>query len=157
MAKKIVGWALEPLRLLGAGIPALVMYVGRNKKRPEFWLRFAAYAIPLAFLLYVLYINFLPFGYHKTFTIQVGGPQDTSGAFHLEPSRNLSERKTAPDGTTYREFSGTINAVFDPGVVLKNAKITVSVDGGPGISVIPPQIDFDPSKVKWDYSWDFSK
>ncbi|MFM2423975.1 MAG: hypothetical protein RLZZ70_364, partial [Candidatus Parcubacteria bacterium] len=31
-----------------------------------------AYGIPLAFLAYVLYVNYLPFGYNKTFTIDVG-------------------------------------------------------------------------------------
>src|SRR3989344_1199 len=142
-------------KVLLQGIPIRLQAI--TLRRPEFWLRFAAYAIPLAFLLYVLYINFLPFGYNKSFSINVGAPGDSSGPLYLEPSRNLSERKTAPDGTTYREFSGTINAVFNPGVVLKNANITVSIKGGEGISIIPPHIDFDPVSVKWDYSWDFSK
>ncbi len=131
-------------------------WIKTSYKTPEFWLRVAAYGIPLAFLLYVLYWNFLPFGYNKTFTIQVGGPNDTSGEFYLEPSRNLSERKTASDGTTYRELNGTAYAVFKPKAVLKDAKITVSVEGE-GVSIIPPQIDFDPDSVQWDYSWDFSK
>src|SRR3989338_2800467 len=71
-------------------------------REPKFWLTFAAYAIPLAVLLYVLYINFLPFGYNKTFVINVGAQDDTSGEFRLDPSRYLSDRKTANDGTIYR-------------------------------------------------------
>ncbi|MGC9599102.1 MAG: LamG-like jellyroll fold domain-containing protein [Minisyncoccia bacterium] len=127
-------------------------------RTPEFWLTFAAYAIPLAFLLYVLYINFLPFGYSATYTINVGtlGDTDASKAFYLEPSRNLSGSMTATDGSTYREFSGIINTVFNPNVVLKNANVTVSVSGGQGISIIPPQINFDPTSVRWDYAWDFA-
>ena len=125
-------------------------------KSPVFWVRFTAYAIPLAFLLYVLYWNFLPFGYNETFTINVGSSNDTSGEFYLEPSKNLSERKTAPDGTTYRELNGMATAVFKPKAVLKNAKITVEVMGS-GVSLIPPVIDFDPNSIKWDYSWDFTK
>ena len=129
---------------------------GKWLKKPEFWLTFAAYAIPLSFLLYVLYWNFLPFGYNKTFTIDVGAEGDTSGEFYIEPSRDLSERKVAPDGTTFRELNGIAYAVFKPKAVLKNAEITVEVEGE-GVSVIPPVIDFDPDSVQWDYSWDFTQ
>ena len=125
-------------------------------KNPIFWAKFAAYAIPLAFLLYVLYMNFLPFGYHKTFVINVGSPTDTSGEFYLEPSRNLSERKTDKNGHTYRELAGLATAVFKPRAVLKNAKITVEVQGK-DVSLIPQQLNFDPSSVKWDHSWAFTK
>ncbi len=126
-------------------------------KHPIFWARFLGYAIPLGFLLYVLYLNYLPFGYHKTFTINVGSPNDTKvSEFYLEPSKDLSEPKTAQDGTTYRELNGMATAVFKPNVVLKNAEVTVEVKGD-GVSLIPPQIDFDPNSVKWDYSWDFTK
>jgi len=126
-------------------------------KSPIFWARFLGYAIPLAFLLYVLYINYLPFGYHKTFTINVGSENDTKvSEFYLEPSKDLSERKNNPDGTTYRELNGMAAAVFKPNVVLNNAEITVEAEGD-GISIIPPYIDFDPNSVQWDYSWDFTK
>jgi len=126
-------------------------------KSPIFWARFLGYAIPLAFLLYVLYINYLPFGYHKTFTINVGSENDTKvSEFYLEPSKDLSERKTNPDGSTYRELNGMATAVFKPNVVLNNAEITVEAEGE-GISIIPPYIDFDPNSVQWDYSWDFTK
>jgi hypothetical protein len=129
----------------------------RDEPRWLIWLlRFAAYALPLGFLLYVLYWNFLPFGYDKTFTIDVGSPGDTSGEFRLEPSRDLSARKTAPDGTTYRELNGIAYAVFKPKAVLKNAQITVSVEGE-GVSIIPPVIDFNPDSVQWDHAWDFTK
>ncbi|MBP9864678.1 hypothetical protein KBC54_04500, partial [Patescibacteria group bacterium] len=125
-------------------------------KHPIFWARFLGYALPLSFLLYVLYLNYLPFGYHKTFTIDVGSANDTKvSEFYLEPSKDLSDRKTAPDGTTYRELNGMATAVFKPNAVLKDAEITVEVKGGEGISLIPPVIDFDPNSVKWDYNWDF--
>lgn len=117
-----------------------------------------AYGIPLAFLAYVLYINYLPFGYEKTFTIDVGaeGDTDSRNAFYLEPSRDLSERKVAEDGTTYRELNGMANVIFKPDVVLKDAEITVSVEGE-GVSIIPPYLDFNPDNYEWDYSWDISK
>jgi len=101
----------------------------------------------------VLYINFLPFGYNKTFTINVGSPSDTKvSEFYLEPSPDLSDRKTNTDGSTYRGLNGMATAVFKPNVVLKNAKITVEVEGD-GVSLIPPYIDFDPNSVQWDKSW----
>jgi hypothetical protein len=117
-----------------------------------------AYGIPLAFLAYVLYINYLPFGYNKTFTIDVGaeGDTDASQPFYLEPSPDLSERKTAEDGTTYRELNGMANVVFKPNVVLKDAEITVSVEGE-GVEIITPMIDFDPNSIEWDYNWDFTQ
>jgi hypothetical protein len=126
----------------------------RGLARPQMWLRILAYAIPLGFLAYVLYWNFLPLGYDQTFTVAVGAPGDTSGEFRLEPSRDLSAPKTAPDGSTYRELNGLAYAVFEPKAVLRNATITVSVEGD-GVSLIPPYIDFDPASVGWDYSWDF--
>jgi len=60
------------------------------------------------------------------------------------------------EGTTYRELNGMATAVFKPNVVLKNAQITVSVQGN-GVSIIPPYLDFDPNGVQWDKSWDFTK
>jgi hypothetical protein len=126
-------------------------------KSPFFWAKFLGYSIPLGIFLYILYLNYLPFGYHKTFTIDVGSEGDTTvSEFYLEPSPDLSERKTAPDGTTYRELNGTATVVFRPKAVLKGAEVTVEVEGE-GVTVIPPSIDFDPNSVTWDYDWDFTK
>ncbi len=135
---------------------------GKWVKDPIFWVRFSAYAIPLAFLLYVLYMNFLPFGYNKTFIIEVGGPNDTKvSEFYLEPAPSLSDRLVAPDGTPYRELNGSAFAIFEPKAILKDAVITVSVeglDGQPaGVSLIPPVINLDPKTINWDYSWNFSE
>jgi hypothetical protein len=125
-------------------------------KHPIFWARFLGYVIPLSFLLYVLYLNYLPFGYHKTFTINVGSANDTTPSeFYIEPSKDLSDRMTNPDGSTYRTLNGMATAVFKPNAVLKNVNITVEVKGDDGISLIPPQIDFDPNSVNWDYDWNF--
>ncbi len=125
-------------------------------KNPIFWAKFLGYAIPLAVLGYVLYQNYLPFGYDKTFTINVGSENDTQvGEFYLEPSITLSERKIAPDGTHYRELNGLATAVFKPNTILKDATITVETTD-PGVSLIPPTIDFDPAQTTWDYSWNFT-
>ena len=110
--------------------------IKRTTKDTIFWVRLSAYAIPLAFLLYVLYINFLPFGFKETFVIKVGSPGDTFGQFYLEPTPNLSSPKTTTDGNTYRELNGFAFAVFKPNAILKNADISVSVEGE-GASLIP--------------------
>jgi len=129
----------------------------QKSKDPIFWVHFSAYAIPLAFLLYVLYMNFLPFGYSKTFTLDVGGPNDTKvSEFYLEPSPNLSERKVASNGAPYRELNGTANVIFKPNAILKNAVVNVSVEGD-DVSIISPIVNLDPLTIKWDYSWDFTK
>ena len=92
-------------------------------KKTIFWVRLSAYAIPLTFLLYVLYINFLSFDYQKTFIINIGDINDTKiSEFYLEPSKNLSERKIMPDGATYRELNGSTFAIFKPKALLKNKK-----------------------------------
>lgn len=130
----------------------------RLLKNPIFWAKFLGYAIPIAFLAYVLYQNYLPFGYSKSFTIEVGSESDTQvSEFYLEPSQNLSERKTDEKGNPYRELHGLASVVFKPNAILKNATITVeSTD--PGVSLIPPFIDFDPaSSTWWDLSYDFTK
>lgn len=148
--------ALKRVHLWFLSLPSRL---SRSIRTPEFWLTVAAYAIPLTLFLYVLYINFLPFGYSKTFVIDVGSTGDTnsSATFHLEPSRDLGERTTAEDGTTYRTLNGIAYAIFKPNVVLKDATITVSVEGDSGIEIIPAHIDFDPNSVEWDYSWDFTQ
>lgn len=126
-------------------------------KHPIFWARFLGYAIPLGFLLYVLYLNYLPFGYHKTFTIHVGSENDTKvSEFYLEPSKDLSDRKIAEDGTTYRELNGIGKVTFKPKAVLKNAQLTVETSD-PGISFIPPYIDINPEEIDWDIHWDLRK
>ena len=149
----------QTLARFGATLSVLPARLRCASHTLEFWLTFAAYAIPLAFLLHVLYINFLPFGYSASYTIQVGAPGDTDSSkpFYLEPSRDLSDRLTDENGKPYRTLNGTATAVFNPGVVLKNAEVTVSIEGDEGISIIPPVIDFDPDSIKWDYSWDFTQ
>lgn len=126
-------------------------------KHPIFLARFLGYAIPLCFLLYVLYINYLPFGYHKKFTIEVGALGDMKASeLYLEPSKGLSERKKAEDGSTYRELNGVGKATFKPKTVLRDASLTISTND-PGISFIPPYVDFNPEEIDWDLHWDLTK
>ncbi len=125
-------------------------------KSPVFWVRFAAYVIPLAFFLYVLYQNFLPFGYDKTYTITVGGEHDMTGAFYLEPTDSLSDAKIDAHGVPYRELHGVAYAVLDTSTILKDAHISLDITGD-NVSSVPLEINSDYSKIKWDYNWDMTK
>lgn len=126
-------------------------------KHPIFWARFLGYAIPLSFLLYVLYLNYLPFGYHKTFTINVGSPDDMNASeFYLEPSKDLSDRINETNGTANRELNGMASAIFKPNINIKDTDITIEIIGEKGISLIPPLITFNPNSTTWDYNWDFT-
>jgi len=128
-------------------------------KSRAFWLRFFAYGMPFAFLLYMLYWNFLPFGYDKEFVIDVGSPYDMSGEFRLKPSEYLSDRMstTTMNGLveTWREVSGPIYAVYNPSGVLRDKRMYIDVEGD-NVTVMPLEIIDDYSRYDWDYIWDFT-
>lgn len=126
-----------------------------QKRTKAFWLRTIAYVIPIGFLLYILYFNFLPFGYSKSFMIQVGSYGDKSGEFSLESTPGLGDRMTANDGTTYRELSGFGFATYKPSAILRHATGTVSVSE-PGVYLIDPTLSFDPNSLSWNKNWDFT-
>lgn len=115
-------------------------------------MRAAAYAIPLIGFLMVLYLNYLPLGYDRTFTLAVGSETDETGEFSLSPyGSGLSDRMVTASGTPYRVLSGSAYAVFTPSAYLRNATATITVDT-PGVLIIPPNIDFNPEEKTWDYT-----
>ncbi len=127
-----------------------------RKLRIALWqprtLRIAAYAIPLSVLIVVLYLNYLPFGYDRTFNIAVGSETDETGQFSLSPyGSGLSERLVTASGTPYRVLAGSAYAIFTPSAYLRDATATITVDA-PGVIIIPPNIDFRPDTTSWDYT-----
>jgi hypothetical protein len=129
----------------------------RSGKGLIFWTRLIGLALPLIILGYFSYINYLPFGYSKAYVINIGANDDTKiSEFYLEPSRDMSERKVSSDGQPYRELNGMATAIFKPKDLLRSAKIDVEVIGD-GISLIPPQISFNPSTVDWSLTWNFAE
>ncbi len=126
-------------------------------RQPLFWTYSLAIIVPLAFLLYLLYINFLPLGFNRNYVITVGAPGDTKvSRFYLEPAPGLSEPKVTFDNIPYRSLTNYAYAVFKPEAVFKNATADIEVVGE-GISLIPPMINFDLSTIDWDYAWDLTK
>lgn len=118
----------------------------RNKmlaliKDPIFWVRFSAYAIPLAFLLYVLYFNYSPLGFNKTYVIDLtNGTQSKN--FYLEPSESISGN----------QLNGVVFATYKPEAVLRDARIVLTLDGD-AVETAPIEISSNYSKLKWDYSY----
>lgn len=132
--------------------------------RQEWWIiffvRFLAYAIPLSFLLYVLYYNYLPFGYDKTFVINVGevSALNSNNELYLQPSQELSEPTTTPDETKVRYLNGGTNLIFKPRLILNNTKISLDIIGDGGVKILPPDFfvtNFE--EQQWQYFWDFKE
>lgn len=113
-------------------------------------LRLLAYGIPLLALAVVLYLNFLPFGYDRTFVLTPGQPGDTRGEFRIERYLGLSGRTTGEDGVTYRTLEGAAFLVFDPNAFLRNARATVRTDTQ-GVVLLPPNIAWDADSAAWEY------
>ncbi|MBP7134446.1 hypothetical protein KBA73_04490, partial [Patescibacteria group bacterium] len=128
-----------------------------NFKSPNFWAKCIGYILPISFLLYILYVNFLPFGYNKTFEIVPGSENDTQvSEFYLEPSPDLSGRQLDANGNTYRSLNGVATIIFKPKLNVKAASIDVSAEGKETL-IIPPNIAINPSDIEWDQSWNFTK
>lgn len=113
--------------------------------------------IPLFILGYIVYMNWLPFGYEKTFVLDVGsdGDMDSSEKLYLAESSDLSAPKTY-ENKTFRTLTGTTELIFNPRAVLTNAILNVSVKGK-NVFIVPPKIDFNSSDYDWNLSIDFSE
>jgi hypothetical protein len=107
-----------------------------------------AWVLPIAVILGILYYNFLPLGYEKTFTIKVGAEGDDKGTFYLEESPDLGARQSIDD-QNFRYLDGLAYAVFKSKEVFKDASLKASLDGQNISFVIPP----DTANLEWDYDW----
>lgn len=107
-----------------------------------------AILIPLLVLGFILYMNFLPFGYSKTYTIEVGSPSDTSGVFYLEQSPSLGARQMIDD-VYFRAVDGVVNVVYAPTPILRNVTVQLSLEGDGVYFITQPDI----SNITWDYDF----
>ena len=116
------------------------------------WFRLLAYLVPVGILLFVLYLNYLPFGYDRTFVIRAGVAGDRDGEFRLLQARDgFSERLVTAEGMPYRELSGASFAIFTPKAYLRDALAVADIDAD-GIMMLAPNIDLDPDAFVWDYT-----
>ncbi len=116
------------------------------------------YGIPLFILGYVLYFNFLPFGFDKIYILDVGTTEDTNidNEIYLEKTNDLSETREDEKGVTYRELKGVTSIISQPKAILKNPFIEVNIEGE-GVLIMPPKIEFNPDDYELDLNLDFSK
>lgn len=133
-------------------------YQSPKENTPSWFRRVLAlfgYLIPALFFAYILYIHYLPFGYHQTFTLDVGGQNDTNrDTLYLIPSPDLSPRMITPERVSYRTLSGYVDAIFTSPVFLDSAEVTISIDD-PTITLTPPTLTIDPASQTWNHAWDF--
>ena len=127
--------------------------VFKNKKKA--WI--ISTLIPLIILGYIIYMNWLPFGYEKTFVLDVGseGDTDISQKLYLAKSGALSSPKTYQN-KTFRTLTGTTELIFKPKARVKNVIINISLEGE-NIFVVPPKNDFNFPDYDWNLSIDFSE
>ena len=84
------------------------MYKKENKF-VNFLIKSIPFVIPLAIIGYIVYWNWLPFGYEKTYVLDVGSPGDTDESKDLY-LRDLTDidRISGPitdnNGNTYRKI-----------------------------------------------------
>ena len=100
-------------------------------------------------------MNWLPFGYEKTYTLDIGSDSaiDKGNRLYIVKNNALSDPITE-NGETFRYLNGTTELVFNPKAVLKDALVNISVTGE-NVFVGGP-IDFDYNDYDWDLFIDFS-
>jgi hypothetical protein len=114
---------------------------------------FLAFAIPVAILAYVFYVNYLPFGYSETYELTIDEEGLISPISNEIYITNTNGRKllSLPEGV-----NGQVNVVIEPNVVLENAQVNISLEGDEGVYLgTPLKVDLD--SYDWDYVWDFTQ
>lgn len=106
-----------------------------EKDKTPLYIRIIPILIPVIIISYILYVNFLPFGYSETFTVDVGAKDDvfSSKDIYLKDltrQERISERIADDGDTTYRYMKGSrpIYFILSPEVRLDDeTKISVEL------------------------------
>lgn len=121
-----------------------------KKKKVNFkkidYVKLSIYIVPVVVLLFVLYMNFLPFGYSKTIVLDVGSSSDASEEFKV--GDGFGPRQMF-EGQSFRSLEGFGSLVFSPLAVLREAEIEIElISDGVYFPLMP-----DVSTVDWDYDF----
>jgi hypothetical protein len=123
-----------------------MLYVYYKTMKLDNTIKALAYIIPVFVLLFILYMNFLPFGYSKTIVLDVGSSSDGSGEFYV--GSGFGPRQIL-DGVTFRTLNGSGELIFSPLAVLHSAELEIELVGeGVYFPVMP-----DVSSIDWDYDF----
>ena len=108
------------------------------------------YGIPLLLIGYVIYLNWLPFGFEKDYVLEVGTGQDTTviNKIYLEKNKALSD-PIHEESRVYRNINGSTNLVLKTSAILRNATIIGEVQGE-GVFMGQSEINFDAQEYNWD-------
>ncbi|MEI7718976.1 MAG: hypothetical protein WCI72_03845 [archaeon] len=139
--------------LFGVMFVGLFLLIFRKHKSGS--IRLLAWVLPIIFILAVLYINFLPFGFQKDYTITIaedGSVLSSSSQVWLQDLKG----KKITNLTNVYDY-GQINVVVKPRAVLRNATVNVSIINSNTSNIYLAKTNFNVSNNKWDYSWDFTK
>ncbi len=109
------------------------------------FLKILTYIIPILILLWILYLNYLPFGYSYKKVLDVGRNDHRSDIVFLEGGGE----KQKHNGETFRFIDNIAYIVYKPKVILKNPTLNLTLDGDNLYFHEKPDIDF-----KWDKKWD---
>jgi hypothetical protein len=111
--------------------------------------------IIIAIVIYITYVNVLPFGYKRESTLTVGQTDDTLNEFKILPSSTWGNRETDANGTSFRTLDGSAYLLYEPGVVLTDATVNANISGE-NVALYTPEISFDKNSVSWKSMWDLT-
>ncbi|MBD3249162.1 hypothetical protein GF336_03895 [Candidatus Woesearchaeota archaeon] len=93
-----------------------------------------SYLIPLMIVVYVLYMNILPFGFEKTYVLDVGNPDDEDCSKGLCITEWEGSETMRVGDETFRILEGEGKISLDPDVIIDNkTKITLRLKNEEGI------------------------
>src|SRR3989344_8968978 len=89
----------------------------KDNRFVNFLIKSIPFVIPLAIIGYVVYWNWLPFGYEKTYVLDVGseGDTDSSRDLYLRDLTDIgriSEPMIDENGNTYRDINYATNYLY---------------------------------------------
>ena len=136
------------------GLVLLLFFLIFRKHKGGF-IRFLAWTLPILFILFVLYMNFHPFGFHKDYTITISSDGKVISSSSQAYLQDLKGKMITNLSDVYDY--GQINLIVNPKAVLRNATINVSIINTNESNVYLAKTSFNPNTNKWDYFWNFTK
>jgi hypothetical protein len=142
-----IGWSFVAI--------LVVLFLLIFRKHKVGFIRFLAWTLPILFILTVLYLNFLPFGFHKDYSITIGADGSvvsSSSQIYLQDMKGKMITNLS-DVYTY----GQVNVIVKPKAVLRNATVNISIINSNSSNVYLAKTNFSVENNNWDYFWDFTK
>jgi hypothetical protein len=143
-------WNIYYLLVFSGFLIGLFFLMFRKNQKGS--IRVLAWTLPVLFILLILYINFLPFGFQKEYTMTIGydgSVVSSSPQMYLQDM--MGNKITNLAGVYNYSF---VSLVLKPRFILKNAMVNASVIGD---NIYFAKTNFSAGNNSWDYLWNFSK